>query len=355
MKTRTRVIAGTVTLVGLGAVVAATAGVAPAASSDTATGIHVDTARVERRDLVDRETVSGTLGYGTARDVASAASGTVTALPVEGSVVDRGQTLIEVDGQAIPLFFGDRPFWRVMARDTEGEDVRELEANLAALGYGDGGLVVDTEFDAATQRAVKRWQDATGRDDTGIVTPGDVIVQPAAVRVAEHKVEVGSPAQPGAAIITVTGTSRAITVRLDTDKRSYVHPGDAVRVEMPDGRVVGAKVAIIGRVATADSSDNGQGGDSTPQVDVIVVLDRQRDAGELDEAPVDVQVTRDSAHDVLAVPVRALLALAEGGYAVEVERNGSRTLVGVETGAFADGWVEVTGAVRAGEQVVVAQ
>jgi hypothetical protein len=154
--------------------------------------------------------------------------------------------------------------------------------------------------------------------------------------------------------MTVTGTSRLVTVRLDTDKRSYVHAGDAVRVEMPDGRVVGGKVFLVGRVATADSSDNGQG-DSTPQIDVIVVLDHERDAGDLDEAPVDVQVTRDSAQHVLAVPVRALLALAEGGYAVEVQRNGTRTLVGVETGAFADGWVEVTGRLQAGDRVVVAQ
>jgi membrane fusion protein, multidrug efflux system len=354
MRTRTRAITGAVALAGIASVLAMSGGSAPAASNDGNSALHVDTARVERRDLVDRETVAGTLGYGDARALVAAASGTVTALPAEGTTVDRGQTLLEVDGRAIPLFFGDRPFWRLMARDTEGEDVRELEANLAALGYGDRGLVVDTKFDAATQRAVKRWQDALGRDDTGVVTPSDVVVQPGAVRVAEHKVDVGSPAQPGAAVMTVTGTSRLVTVRLDTDKRSYVHAGDAVRVEMPDGRVVGGKVFLVGRVATADSSDNGQG-DSTPQIDVIVVLDHERDAGDLDEAPVDVQVTRDSAQHVLAVPVRALLALAEGGYAVEVQRNGTRTLVGVETGAFADGWVEVTGRLQAGDRVVVAQ
>ena len=44
----------------------------------------------------------------------------------------------------------------------------------------------------------------------------------------------------------------------------------------------------------------------------------------------------------LAVPVNALVALLEGGYAVErVADDGSSSLVGVELGIFQDGWVEV--------------
>jgi len=53
------------------------------------------------------------------------------------------------------------------------------------------------------------------------------------------------------------------------------------------------------------------------------------------------------------VPVRALLALSEGGYAVETVRNGIRKLVAVELGAFADGFVEITGRVQPGTKVVV--
>ena len=55
-----------------------------------------------------------------------------------------------------------------------------------------------------------------------------------------------------------------------------------------------------------------------------------------------VSVVRERREDVLAVPVSALLALAEGGYAVEVVDGPGRThLVGVETGLFEDGFVEV--------------
>jgi hypothetical protein len=75
----------------------------------------------------------------------------------------------------------------------------------------------------------------------------------------------------------------------------------------------------------------------------------------LDEAPVDVLIVSDSASNVLAVPVTALLALSEGGYAVEVvDEGGSTHLVGVETGLFADGLIEVTSSgLSAGDLVVV--
>jgi multidrug efflux system membrane fusion protein len=46
---------------------------------------------------------------------------------------------------------------------------------------------------------------------------------------------------------------------------------------------------------------------------------------------------------VLAVPVGALLALAEGGYGLEVVRGGTSAVVAVDTGMFADGKVEVSG------------
>ncbi len=71
-------------------------------------------------------------------------------------------------------------------------------------------------------------------------------------------------------------------------------------------------------------------------------------------SPVDVLVEIVAAEDVLAVPVEAVLALAEGGYAVEVREGSGTQLVGVELGTFADGFVEITGDVAEGAQVVVA-
>jgi hypothetical protein len=60
---------------------------------------------------------------------------------------------------------------------------------------------------------------------------------------------------------------------------------------------------------------------------------------------------------LLAVPVTALLALAGGGYGVEVvTARGTDRLVGVQTEIFAGGQVAITGpGIAAGTRVVVAQ
>jgi multidrug efflux pump subunit AcrA (membrane-fusion protein) len=73
-----------------------------------------------------------------------------------------------------------------------------------------------------------------------------------------------------------------------------------------------------------------------------------------DGTPVNVNVKVAAADNVLAVPAEALLALAEGGYAVEVaDSSGATHLVGVTVGVFADGMVEIEGDIEAGARVVV--
>ena len=63
---------------------------------------------------------------------------------------------------------------------------------------------------------------------------------------------------------------------------------------------------------------SGQGESASRVVDVSVTLDDPAATGTLDQAPVTVGITSDSRTGVLAVPVNALLALAEGGYGVRV-------------------------------------
>ena len=92
----------------------------------------------------------------------------------------------------------------------------------------------------------------------------------------------------------------------------------------------------------------------TVTLPVTLTLDRPDSSGSLDGAPVTVRVVTESREDVLAVPVEALLALREGGYAVEtVDAEGDSHYVGVKLGLFTDGWVEVTGDIVEGAQVVV--
>jgi hypothetical protein len=87
----------------------------------------------------------------------------------------------------------------------------------------------------------------------------------------------------------------------------------------------------------------------------IVAVGESLDA--VDGLGVDVEVSLVEVPNATAVPAAALLALAEGGYALEVPDASSSTgtrLVGVELGAFdEDGWVQVTGEVQPGDEVIV--
>jgi hypothetical protein len=214
-------------------------------------------------------------------------------------------------------------------------------------------LTVDQEWTSATTDALEEWQEALGLEETGRLAPGAVAVQPGAVRVAAHVAELGG--QAGGPILEVAGTTRQVTVDLEATRQGMVAVGQTVDVELPDGTVVPGTVAAVGTVAeTPEGSENDPTADTTPTIEVTVSLDDPAAAGALDQAPVTVSVVTSAAQGVTAVPVDALLALAEGGYAVERPVAGGGTeLVPVEIGAFADGWVQVTGDLAEGDDVVV--
>jgi multidrug efflux pump subunit AcrA (membrane-fusion protein) len=321
---------------------------APAAPTSTAT--------VARQNLNGQTKVTGTLGYAGSAAVQSPLQGRITWLPTAGQVIRRGGTLLSVDNQPVQLFYGTLPPWRDLAKGVDdGPDVKQLEQNLVALGYDpDHDITVDDHYTAATAAAVKRWQKARGLDQTGkFTTTMPAVFLPWAVRVNTLSGSVGGQAAPGQPAYTVTSNRHQVTVNLDVSQQSYVHPGDRVEVVLPDGRHAKGRISQVGRVAVT----SGSGQDQTTTIPVTVALDDPNAGGRLDQAPVDVYVTTESRKGVLAVPVGALLALQEGGYAVEtVDAAGQHHLVGVRLGIFSGGMVEVTGAgLRPGMRVVTAQ
>jgi peptidoglycan hydrolase-like protein with peptidoglycan-binding domain len=310
------------------------------------------TAKVAKRDLVQTEQVDGRLGYGATRTIAGGPDGVITALPAEGTVIERGGTLWEVDGSPGPaLLIGDKPMWRRLSSGVDkGEDVRQLEENLVALGFADPAvLTVDDSYTSATARAVKSWQKSRGLDQTGRVETTDVVFSPGPVRVAALKAAVGDRSGATTSMFDVTGTEQIVAVKLDTAKAGVAHQDDPVTIELDDGRTMEGTVRSVGTVVHTDTS----GGESSNYLEVTIAIGAGQSAG-LDDAPVTVHFTRSSATGVLAVPVRALLALAEGGYAVERVTGTGSELVAVQLGAFADGYVQITGKVAEGDTVVVA-
>jgi multidrug efflux pump subunit AcrA (membrane-fusion protein) len=145
-----------------------------------------------------------------------------------------------------------------------------------------------------------------------------------------------------------------VHIPLDASNQSEVKAGDRVTVTLPDGATTTGVVSSVGTVATSTPGPNGNPSTIIP---AVVTLTDPGAAGSLDQAPVTVNITTASAHDVLAVPVGALLAQGSGGYDVEVVGPGNtRTYVPVTPGIFddANGLVQVTGALTPGQRVVVA-
>src|SRR4029453_2783468 len=127
--------------------------------------------------------------------------------------------------QPVQLFYGAKPAWRDLATGVDdGPDVRQLERNLAALGYDpDHQMTVDDHFSWATAAAVKRWQKARGLDQTGrFTTSMPVLFLPWVVRVATLRGSVGGQAAPGEPVSTVTSNRPQVSVDLDVSPQSYV-------------------------------------------------------------------------------------------------------------------------------------
>ena len=238
----------------------------------------------------------------------------------------------------------------------DGRDVRQLEQNLVALGYDPNrDIEIDDHFESATAAAIKRWEKARGVRADGVVELGEIVFLPGARRIGEHRASLGTVMQPGAEVMETSSTRQVVTVKLDATRQGLVGEGDRVSVELPDGRSVNGRVTEVGRVAQTDAQTDGSDADGEEEdsyVLVTVTLDSRVRA--FDQAPVDVDVAKETKRDALAVPVEALLALAGGGYAVEVVEGGLRRLIAVELGVFADGYVEISGnGIREGMRVAV--
>jgi peptidoglycan hydrolase-like protein with peptidoglycan-binding domain len=348
----------------------ALAGGAAAASPDATTGTDRATAAVERRTLTITEELDATLGFDGAYAVLGGLPGTLTSTAPIGSVVTNGKRLYEVDGRhRAYLMYGTRPAWRTLEPGmSNGADVRQLENNLKALGFTRRGDKINTHWDSKTTAAVKRWQKATGQKADGTIDLGEVVFLPEAIRITEVVAAPGTSVGPGGPILNGTSNRRVVSLDLDASERDLLAPETAVDIELPDKTTVSGRVAEIGRIA--ESSSDQQGG-STTTLPVTIVLDDPAAGGDLDAAPVTVTVVRSTRENVLTVPVSALIALIEGGYAVEVvddaaaasgspAPSGSASVAGaathlvrVEPGLFDRGVVEITADLEPGTLVVV--
>jgi peptidoglycan hydrolase-like protein with peptidoglycan-binding domain len=304
---------------------------APATAGPAATAV------VERGTIAATDSWDGTVDRGTPFTVTSSTEGMITRIAEQGATIARGDELYRVNEQPVILLRGSVPMYRDLGPGDSGADVNQLEANLAALGYD--GLAVDGDYTESTAAAVRAWQEDIGVEPTGTVARGDVAFVPQGGRVDALRADVGDFVAPGMPILDLTGTAQVVSLEADVDDRDRFEVDTEVTVVLPGGDEVAGTVS-----ATAIVEVRLEGPDDTDTesiVEIEVALDEQLPEEFLD-APVEVVVAIDERADVLLVPVNALLALAEGGFGLEVVGDdGTTSMVPVETGLFAEGKLEI--------------
>jgi peptidoglycan hydrolase-like protein with peptidoglycan-binding domain len=341
-----------------------------AATADTAAQ-RTAVAEIRRQDLVETDTVDGTLGYSDLRTIQNRLAGTVTWTPRAGAVVRIDRPLYEVDGRKVYLLDGVYPAYRVLRPGLTGDDVRQLERNLRRLGFdGDRELRVDGTWDAGTTAAVRRWQRSKGIEVTGSIEWGRIVFQPGNRRIGRISAPTGTSVGGGQApstgssegssgqqgtgtVMTTTSTKRIASVDLKTTQANLARKGAAVGVELPDRKDVRGTIVRVGRIAQKKQTMD----DDDPPATIKVIIRLERDARlAVDQAPVDVRLEKQLVKNVLTIPVTALLARQGGTFAIEVRDGARRRIVPVKTGLYTDGDVEIEGAgLRAGMTVTDAK
>jgi hypothetical protein len=331
----------------------------PASSSSTGAG-SVELATVEQRDLVATERYPGTLGFDRTQQVLANRRAVVTRAAREGATLRAGEEVFRLGEIPVFLLRGRIPAWRTMQRGMDdGVDVLQLERELVRLRLDrDRDIDVDRSFDSGTERAVERLQDRLGLDETGVVEAGQVVFMPGDARVARRIIDVGGLAPQGAPVMQLTSTRRIVTAPLPAGDAEAAKVGDRASVELPGGETVDAVIRSVATSARQSSPGAGGGGGGETVIDVELVLAATAKVDDLlDEAPVQVRIDTDRAKDVLVVPVTALIALREGGFAVERAIDGSTSnteLIAVRPGLYADGLVELDSKdLERGDEVVV--
>ena len=300
------------------------------------------TATVERGELVQTARLDGAVGFGTAVPVTAKADGIITGLPDVGGTLDRGSVALRANERPVPVLIGNVPLYRAIdGSGMEGADVSMVASNLMELGHLVRSDPATFETGPQFAEAVRDWQESLGLERTGTLGPADVIVLSTPSRVAAVSARLGDAA--GGQPFTVTPTTRVVEASVPARDAGVIGAGAKATIELPDGRTVDGSIITV--------TTTGEGADA--KVRALVAIDDQAALDGVDAAAVTVRVVTRSVQDVLIVPVAALVALAEGGYALQDDRG---ALHGVEIGLIADDRVEVSGkGIDAGMTVVSAR
>ena len=222
-----------------------------------------------------------------------------------------------------------------------------------ALESYNEGVNREAELDKAREELVELKLSAVSET----FSPTNAFASKTSVIVGSYINDVGSAVALNSPLYNISSTGIEVFFQVDASDQETVSLGDSVQIELPTDERVPTVIKFIDQVVTQT-----QAGEF---IEVTLEVLNPEEIEAYDQAPVKVFVTTEVSQNVLYVPVNALLALAEGGYALEVydgeiegdtfegESGVDTSYVAVEIGVFTDGFVEVKGNISEGQIVVV--
>ena len=218
--------------------------------------------------------------------------------------------------------------------------------------YNEG---VDQEAELA--KAKEELEELRLASKSETFSPTNAYASETAIIVGSYINKVGSAVVLNSQLYNISSVGIEVVFQVDASDQETVSIGDSVEIELPTDERVPTVITFIDQVVTQT-----QTGDF---IEVILEVLNPEEIEAYDQAPVKVFVTTEISENVLYVPVNALIALAEGGYALEIyegeaeggvfegESGVDTIYVAVEIGVFTDGFVEIKGNITKGQLVVV--
>jgi hypothetical protein len=245
-------------------------------------------------------------------------------------IVEAGETVMEVDGQAVVAAMGSVPAFRDLGVGVEGDDVRQLQQYLRDNGFD---VEIDGRFRQSTTRAVRAWSAQRGFGDSSSVPLGRLLFLPSlpAVVFGEDDLRLGAPLPAPA--ISVRSLLPEADVSVQPTLAGRLDSETVVRLTLPVGTIE-ARVGGPGLPAE----------DGSLRVPLILpaTMCDFADCGAGDEpvvnAPAEIELVPRTTGPV--VPVSALVTSAGGDAGVVLhsgERRDVTVLVSANGLAVVDG------------------
>jgi hypothetical protein len=356
-----------------------------------AKALPLGTTTVGLGDLVQTQRYTGVLSHPSRGSVSLSGSGTVTSVPRDGQILREGTSVASVDDHRIGVLFGRTSLYRTLRSETptdaqlavqvaqanllaaqatlsqasrsskakrasapahhasvvqaqvsvdeardrlasaegalrkaqtpqQGPDVALVAGDMTALGYYHGSA---DGWNASLEDAVRMWQEHIGAAHTGEIDPDDVLVVGGPARVSDVRGQLGS--SPSAVTFSLDSLSRVATFKIHNGAPAALAPGRHVMLsaagDTTTARVTSVKTSH--QIATVE-----------------VAIDQSSRLARIGSSQVAMTVTIADRRNVLIVPTQALLALASGGYALQLPTG---RLLAVRTGIVQAGDIEVSG------------